>query len=159
MKKEVIIAIVLGLAVGLIVTYGMYRIRVALTRPDAQTTIEKLAASPSTQQEKTPTTITILHPEDGVILTETSLQVTGSSTPDSHVALFVNNTDYLSTTDSTGAFSFEVTLDQGVNILTVHVITAEGMVTTTDRTVVVSSLFVDNPASTPTATPAAELEK
>lgn len=145
MKKEVIIAIVLGLLVGLIITYGIYRVRTTVSHRKNETSIEKLATPAASLQEKTNATITILSPEDGAILENKELQIAGSSTPDAHVILFVNNRDYISSADTTGAFSFEVTLEDGVNILTIHVVDQEGLTATTQRVVVVSSIF-SNPA-------------
>ncbi len=158
MKKEVIIAIVLGLMVGLIVTYGVYRVQTAFTRPKNKTTAEKLAAPATTQASEAPTTIAILNPEEGSILADPKLQVTGTTTPNAHVVLFVNNADFISTSDETGAFTFSVTLEKGVTILRVHVLTEDGITTTAERMVVVSDLFDENPTISPSpeATPTAQ---
>jgi hypothetical protein len=151
MKKEVLIAITLGLFVGLLITYGMYRVRSAVNRtPVAQ--LEETATDAAMLAENS-TLITILNPEEGVILTERQLTVTGTTIPESHIVLFVNNTDYISTTDATGNFTFEVTLEDGTNVLTVHVVDAEGQTTSTERIVVVSNIFEQQAAkASPEAT-------
>jgi hypothetical protein len=155
MKKEVLIAILLGLAVGLIITYGLYRVRTSISQPPVAE-LDQLATSAASLNEPPQTTITILNPEEGAVLTNRSLRVTGASTPDSYIVLFVNDTDHVSTTDPTGNFSFEVVLDTGVNVLRVHVVDTEGTTTTEERVVVVSSIFQDGVA--PEASTSAENE-
>lgn len=151
MKKEVLIAILIGLTFGLIITYGVYRMRLALTRDSTNVSVE---TSPVPSPSTTATTISILHPEDGIIQAEKELTVTGTSTPDSYVVLFVNNEDYISTADQTGSFSFNVILNSGGNVLKVHAVSSDGTTTVLERTVIVQELTT-SPSSTPSASPKA----
>ncbi len=138
MKKEVLIAIFVGLSMGLIITFGVYRVKNSITETPAadleenQLEVEATAAA----------TILALHsPEDGTIQTGTELTVTGTTIPNAFVVLFVNDTDFISNSDESGNFSFKVELENGTNILRVHVLNDDGGETVEERLVVVSDAF------------------
>lgn len=138
MKKEVIIAILVGLSMGLIITFGVYRVSSKISEPPETNLTEE-----NTDAEATASAAVIaLHsPEDGTVQTETEQTVTGTTTPDSFIVLFVNDQDYISNSDESGNFSFKVELEDGANILRVHVLDAEGNATVEERLVVVSDAF------------------
>lgn len=138
MKKEVLIAILVGLSMGLIITFGVYRVKNSITEtPTAdleenQLDVEATAAA----------TILALHsPEDGTVQTEKELTVTGTTIPNTFVVLFVNDIDFISNSDESGNFSFKIELEDGANILRVHVLNDEGGATVEERLVVVSDAF------------------
>lgn len=148
MKKEMFIAILIGLTLGLIITYGVYRMRLAFLRGSDNVTVSQAPdPTPSTDA----TTLTIFSPEDGTIQTQKELTVSGTTVPDSYVILFVNNEDYISTADSTGNFSFNVILGDGGNILKIHTVDSNGTTTTVQRTVIVQTTA--SPAATASAKP------
>jgi len=149
MKKEMIIAIVIGFLLGLVITFGVYRLRVAKTRHNTP-------AVPSPSVSASPVVdslISIHNPEEGTIQEEKSLTVTGGTIPDSYVVLFVNNTEYIRQSDESGNFSFDVELAEGSNLLTVTVLTDDGQVITKERTVIVTNVY--NAPPTESATPSA----
>lgn len=147
MKKEMLIAIVIGFLLGLIITFGVYRLRVAANRK-MSTPIPSptMSASPTT----TDSLVTIHSPAEGAIQEEKSATVTGSTIPDSYVVLFVNNTEYIRQSDESGNFSFDVELADGSNLLTINVLTDDGQVITKERTVIVTSVYKDPPTQTAT---------
>lgn len=141
MKKEVILAILIGLGMGLFITYGVYRVKNSITTPPI-TDLED-ATDPTPTTTATPALIAIHNPENGLVTTETEITVTGTTTENAHVVLFVNEVDYISTSDETGNFSFEVSLSQGVNYIQVYVITIDGTTAVDERVVVVSSALAE----------------
>lgn len=149
MKKEVLLAILIGFGLGLTITYGIYRLRTAFE--DKPASIEQIVnASPSPSPESR-SVLSIHSPEDGSIQEEKSTTVAGTTIPNSVVVLFVNNQDYIQTTDASGNFSFEVALNDGSNVLITHVIDENGQTVTQERTVIVSTLYSDDPTATPSA--------
>lgn len=141
MKKEVILAILIGLGMGLFITYGVYRVRTSISTPPVTDLEEATEASPTTTA--TPALIAIHNPEHGQVQSESSTTVTGTTTENAYVVLFVNDSDYISTADETGNFSFEVELKDGPNYLTVHVIHNDGTTAQDERVVIVSSALED----------------
>lgn len=139
MRKEILIAIFVGLSMGLIITFGVYRVRTSLTdRPETDFVTTQTELSDATA---TPTVLALHSPEDGLIQTEQELTVTGTTIADSNIVLFVNNEDYISHSDESGNFSFRVTLSEGVNIIRVHVLDNAGTTSVEERLVVVSDAF------------------
>lgn len=138
MKKEIIIAILVGLSMGLIITFGVYRVKSSIT--EAPTT--SLEDESEQNEATTAPTILALHsPEDGTVQVEKELTVTGTTIPNSFIVLFVNDSDFISNTDESGNFSFQVELEDGANILRVHVLNEDGETTVEERLVVISDAF------------------
>lgn len=137
MKKEVLIAIFVGLSMGLIITFGVYRVMSSLT----QKPVAEFVQETQTQVTATPTVLTLHSPEDGIIQTETELTVTGTTIPNSFIVVFINNEDYISTSDESGNFTIKVELETGENIIRVHVVDVNVAHTVEERFVVVSDAF------------------
>jgi hypothetical protein len=152
MKKEMFIAILIGFLLGLIITFGVYRLRVA---KNPKTGIPVATPAASTLPTTSSSQITIHSPEEGAIQEIKSATVTGSTIPDSYVVLFVTNTEYIRQSDATGNFSFDVELAEGSNLLTVNVLTDDGTVLTKERTVIVTTVYKEPPpaSASPSASP------
>ncbi len=140
MKKEVLIAIFVGLSMGLIITFGVYRVKNSITEsPSTNNIIENQL---ETKEATSAATLLALHsPENGIVQTEKELTVTGTTIPNAFVVLFVNDEDYISNTDDSGNFSFKINLEDGTNIIRVHVLNNNGEETVEERLVVVSDAF------------------
>lgn len=137
MTKEMILAIVIGLTVGLLLTYGFYRARVMVSGP---------MNTPTTQSTNTPLpsptavgTLVLISPEDELVLTERNLTIAGTTIANSQVVIFVNNEESLTTADSSGNFSTERQLVFGSNVITVYSVDENGNSTTLERTVIVAN--------------------
>ena len=152
MKKEIVLAIIIGLAFGLVITYGLYRVRKATlaTKNQPISTTAPVTASPSNNVDSA--LLTILHPEDNTVQEETTTTVTGTAQPNAIIVLFVNEQEYISTADASGNFSFTVDLAIGSTILSVRAINENGETFTAERSIVVSSLLSE------TASPAAKVK-
>lgn len=144
MKKEVLIAILIGFGLGLTITYGIYRVRTALE--DQPQTIADIVNSTNTPSPEPQSMLALLTPEDGAIQTEKTATVAGSTLANALVVLFVNDIDYIQKSDATGNFSFQVDLKDGSNVLIAHVLNENGEVITKEKTVVVSNIYTaENP--------------
>ncbi len=157
MKKEILLAILIGLAFGLFITYGLYRVRKA-TQSTSTQPVSTTAPAASPASEPSSALLTILNPEDNLVQEETSTTVTGTTQPNAIVVLFVNDEENISTADETGNFSFTVDLESGSSILTVHAIDENGESVSATRTIVVSSLLSES-AESESASDAAEVEE
>ena len=147
MKKEVVISILIGLTLGLIITYGIYRMRTALLAP--RTTTEILA-TPTPSAEPL-ANLTILNPIEGLIQTQNTITVTGTTLPNSIVVLFVSEEDQITTADANGNFSFESELKTGSNVLTVHTVDESGITTSVERVVIVNPEGLKPTTASPSA--------
>jgi hypothetical protein len=88
MKKEVLLAVMIGLTMGLLITYGIYRVQSAMNQPPATDVLETTV---ETDQTPAPTVIALHSPEQGVVQINQELIVTGTTIPDSAVVIFVND--------------------------------------------------------------------
>lgn len=136
MKKEVLIAIIIGLSMGLVITYGVYRVRKTFVSEPAT----DVTTSPSPTADTVAKTVLAVHsPEDGLVQTENTTNVTGTTLPNAFVVVFVNNQDYITESDDSGNFTFTAELEDQTNVITVHVIDEDGQTYSEERLVVVSN--------------------
>jgi len=134
MKKEVVIAILIGLSLGLFITYGVYQAKTGISRRSNDPNL--IASSPDDDQF---TGELILNsPVDETVQNDTALNVSGTTLLNSFVVVFVDNEELITTSDNSGNFSVEVELEDGANIVSVYVIDEDGRTLSTERTVIVS---------------------
>lgn len=135
MRKEVIIAIVIGLVMGLFITYGFYHSQRVPDSSQVSTIAELEEVEPELVIENGK--LTIHNPEDETLQEEAAVNVTGSTTPNSFVVIFINNTPYVTQADETGNFARDLELSPLANVITVHSIEESGEVNTAQRSIVV----------------------
>jgi hypothetical protein len=136
MKKEIIIAILIGLSLGLFITYGVYQAKTGITNKVGQDQ-KTLALTPVPDQEFSGELV-LNSPEDEIIQTEATTSVSGTTLANSFVVVFVGNDETITSSDESGNFSVEVDLENGVNIISVIVLDENGRSISTKRTLIVS---------------------
>lgn len=136
MRKEVVLAILVGLTMGLIITYGVYQARLALNRPTDKPVSEETTDDETNNNHAGK--LALLNPQDETVQEETAVTVTGTTIPDTFVVVFVNDKESITTSDSSGNFSLELELEEGSNVITVYSIEEDGQTISEERTVIVS---------------------
>jgi hypothetical protein len=149
MKKEILLAVLIGLVFGLIITYGIYRATISLSAPPKSTT-PSATPSPMAETLSNPN-LTIISPEDESVVSDRTMTVAGHTLPNSYVVIFINDQEHITTPDSEGNFSIQAELESGSNIITVHAVDEDGKLSKQELTVVVV-----NPSPTPAASDSAE---
>ena len=119
MKKEIIIAIVLGLIMGLFVTYGVYTANQAIsnqntTRPQT-TTIPTPTPQPIQELQ-----ISVATPEDNIVVNQEEIVVSGITRTNVIVAIITEEEEFLVESGNDGNFSKTITLIKGANTITVQ---------------------------------------
>jgi hypothetical protein len=150
MKKEMLLAIVIGLSLGLLLTYGFYRARLAMTRPRTQ--VNQVSTSPVPSPTAS-TDLVIISPADEVVQSERTTQITGTTRPNNFVVIFVNDEEQITQGDADGNFSIEADLETGSNVIIVQAIDEDGATTTVERTVIVATLTGSTPEASASASP------
>lgn len=152
MKKEMLLTVLVGLIIGLIITFGMYRARLA--QIPEESTLLTATATPTTDVEGNQSGTLVLHsPEDEIIVDGETLTIAGTTQPNIYIAIFVNDLESITTADASGNFSVQKELENGSNVIVVQAIAADGTVTKVERTVIYST--VDIELATPEATSSA----
>ncbi|OGY17732.1 MAG: hypothetical protein A2784_01250 [Candidatus Chisholmbacteria bacterium RIFCSPHIGHO2_01_FULL_48_12] len=140
MKKEVILAIVIGFSLGLVITFGIYTARQAISRHQTTNPSPSPQASPVTSSAHG---LTITAPEPETVFTKTEATVSGMTTPNALVTLFTQEAEVIVYADTTGKFSTPVTLVGGANDITITAITPEGLTATTTLILIYSTATIE----------------
>lgn len=148
MKKEVILAICIGLLIGGIITFGMYRAKLAVDSASPAPEFVPLVTPQPTPSSPTVAQITLKEPKDEMLVRNSTVRVTGITTPQSVVVIFQGDLEIITSADQEGNFSTTITLNPGGNILVIRSIADDGTVQETTRTLVFSTAdFFDVPES------------
>lgn len=122
MRKEITIAIFLGLGIGLLAVFGIFTARSALTRFELEKQTNNGATdtiSPSPGVTGTPSlntpVMTIAEPMDGTVASENVIAVAGKSVPASQIVISAETKQFIIETDSEGSFRQDVDLVSGEN--------------------------------------------
>jgi hypothetical protein len=121
MKKEVLFAVVIGLIVGLVITFGMYRAQQAMKGASTISTgdatpIPATSSNPISQTDAFP----VSEPKDDSLVSDANIHITGQTFPNATVAVLGENTEVIGAADDKGNFSIPYTLQAGSNILTIR---------------------------------------
>jgi hypothetical protein len=143
MRKEVILAIIIGIILGAIVLYGLKIANqtVVSQKPEATTITPTLTLTP------TPTpvdTITIDFPIDHSVSSTAAATLSGHTKPLVPIAIITETTDTITQSDNAGNFSLPITLVGGENVLTASIVLQDGSTSSKSITVIYTTTVIDN---------------
>jgi len=153
MKKEILFAVSIGLIIGLIITFGMYRARQAVT---GSTTVNiDPQSGVKTTTANTKDAILISEPLDESLIPEAQTRVSGQALPLAAIIVLTSKGETVGQADSKGNFSLTVPLEVGANIITIRAFSETQEPVEVIRTVVVSTAdLTASSSATPKATAA-----
>lgn len=137
MKKEFIIAILVGLVMGLFITYGIYYSQKTQEENQIVATIQELEQITPEPIQENNGKIAVYLPNDESVVTEKNTTVTGKAAPNDFIVIYVNDTPIITQADETGNFSKEITLQDLANIIRIHILDEDGEGSVIERTVIV----------------------
>lgn len=149
MRKEILLAIVVGIIVGLGITFGLYFLR---ERFQPRQTIEQLAGLGTVESSPSPTlegALVIQQPRNNLYTQDSFTRIVGRSSPGSYIVILAEGNEYLTTADQDGDFSQEIQLTSGGNRVTVLSTTPEGAQEEVVLSIVYSTVDLSNPNATP----------
>lgn len=136
MRKEVFIAIGLGFALGLVITFGIWTANRAVRRQQEAGP----APSPTPLAQEAPTlALSLDSPEDGSISEEEIIALSGQSAPGTTIVIISEEEEVILTADDEGRFETEVTLAGGANDIEVTAYDNQGNQASRMLTVVYST--------------------
>ena len=154
MKKEILFAVGIGLVVGLIITFGMYRARQAMTNSSTindQLTRDLTSPSASTNTNGKDAFL-VSEPQDESLVIDPNIRVSGQAFPNAAIVILTQDGETVGSADTKGNFSLPLTLQPGGNILTIRALSDTREPLQVMRTVVFSTADLTQNAS-PSATP------
>lgn len=126
-KKEITIAIVIGLIIGLIITGGVLRARSAIkniSSPDSKS--RRTTSLTDNDKSKNQLSLSISEPEDNSIVQEATITLTGQTIPDTYVAIVAEKSEHLIVPNDVGQFTQDIDLIKGANTIKITVYTNNG---------------------------------
>lgn len=156
MRKEILLAIIVGIAAGLGITYAMYSLRLRLASNTTADTILESRLMAATPTPGPMTMLTIQQPEQDTLSTQATIQIIGRSIPNANIVVLAQETEVITTADQDGDFALTVPLIAGGNRLTILSISPDGQEESEVRNVVYST--ADLNASPAEGTSSAEVE-
>lgn len=139
MRKEIIVAIIIGLFLGLIVAYGIRSAQISLE--NRQTTTQKAASNSqqATSQVTPAHTVFITTPEPNTVTDKDSVAIIGTTSPESLISI-INETDHIATiADETGNFTGTIDLSGGVNSIAIKSYNNQGEIAETSFMIIYST--------------------
>ena len=122
MKKEILIAIIIGFVLGLVITFGIWTANKSLKEGATQNQQEEVAknetnTTPTQTEEKLP--LTIISPEDNDLVSQEKVQIVGKTSPGAEVAAAYPDGEKIIEADENGDFTLDITLVGGGNEITI----------------------------------------
>ncbi|KKU25305.1 MAG: hypothetical protein UX37_C0027G0009 [Microgenomates group bacterium GW2011_GWA2_46_16] len=125
-KKEISLAIFIGLFIALLVTGGIMRAQRALKSLDLPSIRDTLLPNP-TPKITNPTTLFLeITSPDNSVTKVASLTLTGKTLQGTYIAILGEKSEYLIIPNELGSFSQEVTLVKGANNIKITVYEQNG---------------------------------
>lgn len=139
MRKEVFIAILIGLILGGAVAFGIWRANLALVKEEVQT---EQSAIPS-PQEQTLSSLIITQPENNTVVSEDKVTVKGAATPNANIVFLTIEDEIITQATREGTFEQEVELIGGANEIIVIAYDDQGNESRSSVVVVYSTEFTE----------------
>lgn len=138
MRKEILLAVFVGITLGLMITFGIYQNSENAKTGQNNTTdqlINKNSVSTQSATVQDPQLV-INSPEEDLFTNEEELIVSGSGIPSSFIVILVNDVENITNADESGNFSLKVKLNEGGNLIEIDSINEDGKQISKQRTVV-----------------------
>ena len=126
MRKEVILAIVGGVALGLLVIGGLWWTNKATTEESLNITPTPVLEQPPTLIPVSSLSLEIISPEDESIIEEEKITLEGKTAPESVVVVIYPEGENIVEADKEGNFETEITLVGGANEIKITAYDEEG---------------------------------
>lgn len=138
MRKEVLIAIVAGIAFGVVIAFGIWRANVAL-RP-RPTSTENFTDQSTDGLDRTGFDLALASPQNNDVITQTPVQMNGITKEGSLVVVSSEDEDFVVNTQN-GEFTQSVDLSGGLNQIIIHSYNSEGNVAKENLNLIFSTQF------------------
>ena len=127
MKKELIISIIIGFGLGLLITFGVYKARMAVKEQAkiVSPLAEEEQQSPA-KQENVFQNLSLVSPIDQSILKEPKVVISGVTSPSSWITILAEKGEKVIQADKKGNFETEIGLISGENEIEIHSVSETG---------------------------------
>lgn len=134
MKKEVIIAIIIGFGIGLAITFGIYQAQKSYVNQTVSD-LESTSVSSPTPEPQPEHYLDIVAPEDFGLVETDVVTITGFTSPEAYVTILSENDEVIVQANQAGSFTTEFELEENANILSLTALDADGNKVETSLTI------------------------
>ncbi|MCX6726071.1 MAG: hypothetical protein NT052_02035 [Candidatus Shapirobacteria bacterium] len=125
MKKEILIAIVIGFVLGLIITFGIWTANKSLKNESSTQKTAITENGPITNEEEK-IFLKILSPDDNSLVNQNKIKITGKTFANVNIAIISEKNENILQSDEQGQFTQEVSLVSGSNEVKISAFDNEG---------------------------------
>ena len=129
-KKEVSVAVIIGLIIGGLIIGGIYRAKVALDnrKNNLAARTENTPAPKNNPASDSPSQIplSITTPLDNSVVNEATTELAGTTKPGTYITILTEKNEYIIVPDEKGLFSQKINLVKGANNIIVTCYTPTG---------------------------------
>jgi len=143
MRKEIIFAIIIGLALGLLITFGIYTANKALKKKEGPQTITNTSPTPSPTALIPEISLEITEPDDNRVFTKSEATISGKTSKEAILTILTEGNEYFSQADENGLFSKKITLIKGANTVKIVATDLLGNKTEKELTLVYTSKLTE----------------
>lgn len=138
MRKEVILAIIIGFGLGLVITFGIWTANKAIkeTAPTKEAPLEEAEPTATPAPE---VSLTVLSPQNNTVYDEETLTVSGQSAKEAIIVIIYEEGEKILEADENGNFETEIDLIGGENLVEIAAYDLEGNEVSQTFTVVYST--------------------
>ena len=123
MRKEVILAVIIGVLLGGVILYGINLANNSAKPASNEEKTEETNTNPtSTNPSNSSKLISITTPQDNAVVTDATISLKGTTKPNQNIAIVSESDDILTTSDSNGNFSSSINLINGENTISITVV-------------------------------------
>lgn len=137
MRKEILLAIFVGITLGLMITFGIYQNR-ENSQANQNTASNKLINSQQNSETAAiqNSQLAITNPEDNLLTDQEKIMVSGTSNANNLIIIFLNGQDLVTNSDQTGNFSKEIELELGANLIEIYSIDEDNQTVKIEKSVI-----------------------
>lgn len=137
MRQEILVAIFIGITLGLMITFGFYQ-NAERSRVGQNTITDQLVNTPQAPEDEGAenSSLVINNPAEDLLTDQEEMIIAGSAGVNNFLVVLVNDREYISTADASGNFSVKVTLEPGGNLIEVTSLDEDGRSVSQQRSVI-----------------------
>ncbi len=147
MIKELLLAIIIGALLGFGVTGGYLtlhqknqtQVPVIISQPTTIPTLTVTNTSDSGIDKTTNDKLTIVSPEDNLLVFKENINIAGNTTNNSQIIINTATENFIGQSDQNGAFDIPIKLQGGLNIIKISAIDVDGKQIDTELNVTYST--------------------
>lgn len=138
MRREVFFAIVLGVGLGALVAFGLWRANLIFL-PGKETPRPLSEIVSNTEESPESSDLIVTQPEDNLVVSEDTVTIKGSATPRATIVILTPAQEAVLEAGQDGSFEQEVELDGGPNEIIIKSFDEQGRESTQTLTIVYST--------------------